>query len=550
MFVDLKQMTEPFFEVRIGPPGSKRADLTLLDNTIARYIVNFEYSEVVNGGKDAASSIKLVFEEPDGFPGTLLDLALSNGSIRFFDAESVSEGKIPQDDVPQIISGTNSLDSDSKKQSEQKRIETLKKFKKQSKPTFLFQERNIIEVSWGYRNPVDDKRLRPRTVRGEILTITYRASEASLGTIEVQATDYGSSEMSKLYVKEGINFTRKKVKELLDGNLSDDSDRADTAPARADDVFRAVALKLLPNTISRIELTDEELKFDEQEATSSRSIAKGMNFHLFLKELAEKVHAHYFVSTDVVEGRIVNVINLVSRSLAEAKSKFHFMWMSGLGGRGADFQDTDETVFNTIKDLDLQLYPVGGSGAASSGIDSKSKLSIGDSAEFSVRFTAHSKQKEAEKLTGDSFKRVNPQEVLTTSPDAKANTNSTGASVYNPSSDPKDHVNVASRYAGRMDKSLRLAFSTVGIPQLRPQMIQLSNVGKRYSGMYYLLSVKHVIDPNSGYICHVVGESNAISAGGVSVDKPQGVKTDSGKGAKIDWVAEDGVRRKVSFEDL
>jgi len=548
MFIDLKQMTEPFFEVRIGPPGAKREDLVLLDNTIARYIVNFEYSEVVNGGKDAASSIKLLFQEPDGFPGTLLDLALDSGTIRFFDAASVASGRTPQDDVPQLISGVNPLDSESKKQSESVRIETLKKFKKQARTTFLFQERNIVEVSWGYRNSVSDQRLRPRTVRGEILTVTYKASESSLGLVEIQATDYGSSEMSKLYVKEGINFTRRRVKELLDGNLLDTSDRADTAPARVDDIFRAIALKFLPNTTVRINLTDEELKFDEQEAVSNRSIAKGMNFHLFLKELAEKVHAHYSISTDVVDGRIVNVINLVSRSIAESKSRYHFMWMSGLGGRGVQTKDLDDGVFNTIKDFDLQLYPVGGSGAASSGIDSKSKSGIGDSSEYTLRLTAHTGK--AEKLTGDSFKRVTPQQVLTSSPDAKANTNSTGASVYNPSSDQKDHTNVASRYAGRMDKSLRLALTTIGIPQLKPQVIQLSNVGKRYSGMYYLLSVKHTIDPNSGYLCHVVGESNAISAGGVSIDKPNVVTTDSGKGGKIRWVANDGDPKNVKIEDL
>jgi len=524
-YVDLSLMRDPFFEVRIGPPGAQEKDLILLTPEIHALIDQFEYSEVRDGGNNSASTIKLVFYEDLNKSGSVLDLVLDKagpGLVKFLEPRTVQSSLQEQKALEQaeFEQGKDSLDplkERSLKKSLQERVKDLKKKQSDNAHTFLLQERNTIQVTWGYRTGSSNSNLQPRTVRGEILQITHKASESDIPTTEVQAVDFGSGEMSKLYPVEGQSFTRKIIKGLLGSyGLKDTSKRSDTAPARIDDIVRAITLGgIILNSRPNIDLTKEELKLDIQDETSSRTWAKGTNLHGFLRELAEKIHAHYFVSSEVVNGKIVIVLNLVSRRKFEGTNKFRFIWKGGSKGINSDQESSIS--YHTVLNYNLQLYPAGGEGATSSGICSESKKMVGHVTNTSIQFG----QRHSEQLKFLNIPKPNTSlSPKVVDPKQQQAANSIGVSTYNASCSPEQHIAEADRIAGRMDKSLRLEFSTIGIPQLSPGVIEMDNIGIRYSGLYYLLSVVHKISADDGYICTCVGESNSVATGGTSADGP------------------------------
>jgi len=524
-FIDLALMRDPYFEVRIGPPGAQDKDLIPLSPEVHALIDSFEFNEMRDGGNGSASQIKLVFYEDLNRAGSVLDLVLDKsgpGLIKFLSPETVATGKQEQKAVEQAASEQGKDTSDPKKSGElkkslEKRVTDLKKKQAEDAPTFMLQERNTVQVTWGYRTTSSNSKLHPRTVRGEILQITHRASEGDIPVTEINAVDFGSGEMSKLYPVEGKAFTRGIVKQLLGGyGLLDKSSRPDTAPARLDDIVRAIALGgIILNAETNIDLTAEELKLDIQDETSSRTWATHTNLHGFLKGLAEKIHAHYFVTSHSVGGQLKVVLNLISRRKIEGSNKFRFIWKGG--AQGINSGDQNSLSYNTVLNYNLQLYPGGGEGAASNGVCSEEKQLVGHVATTSVQFrtnmgkpAANLKVKEPGK--GQAAKVVDPKQQKAA--------NAVGISTYNASCSPENHVAEADRIAGRMDKSLRLEFNTIGIPQLQPGVIEMQNIGQRYSGLYYLLGVTHKISADDGYTCNCVGESNSVSTGGTSVVAP------------------------------
>lgn len=507
-FIDKSEMKDPFFEVRIGPPGAQPDQMITLPSWVHNLIHLFEFSETVNGGEDSASRVRLLFFETGNKPGSVLDLRLDKESIAFKDPALIKNGDKHEVQTTQekSLSNNEGNQSNAKTSSDQKAKSEKAKEKKIAQ-RYLLQERNILEVTYGYRSAVNAL-LQPRKVRAEILQITHCAAGEDIPSTEVLAVDIGTGEFSKVYPKQGINFSRAKCKELLNGHLSDPTKRPDTAPGRIDDVVRCIAGSILKDTEANIDLTQDELKLDIQDHTSSRCWAMGTNLHGFLKSLCEKIFAHYYIGNVIKNGKVKNVINIVSRKKHEGSYKFHFMWKSGQGEAGIKSNKSNSLVFNTIKSYELQLYPVGGSGASSSGVDSGKKELNGSTANYEGIF----RPKGTEAAGDVAFNKV---ETVKTTEGMADKVDGVGLPTYSASNSQENHVANANRYAGRMEANLRLQMNTVGIPQLKPQVILLSNVGERYSGTYYLLSVTHTFNAESGYVCTAIGESSSIASGGV-----------------------------------
>lgn len=526
-FVDRLQMRDPFFEVRIGPPGAQPQEMVKLSADVHALIRSFEYSEAIDGGNGSASRIKLTFVEDLNRSGSVLDLTITKaGKIKFLDRETVLRGQALQKKVEKLEQVLETAlkepkVSTAKKQNLEEQIANEKKEAAKAVPLFLIQERNTLEVTWGYRSKGTHPKLKTRTVRGEMLQITQRASAGNIPTTEVTAVDVGTGEMSKIYPREGITFTRQKVKQLLEGKggLADTTDREDDEPARIDDIVRSISLGgLIKNAQPRILLTEDELQLDIQDATSARTWAMGTNLHDFLKGLAEKIHAHYYVSTEKKDGKVGVVLNLISRRRHEAQNEFHFMWKSGLGKTGTDSYNVSSEVFNTMLRYDLALYPGKGSGGSSSGVCSKTKEEVGHSQDVDIRFGVGYGEK-------PGFIKL----PVVKDKEQAANNNAVGAPVYSASCNNEEHEANANRLAGRLSKNLKLTFSSIGIPQLKPQVVRVSNIGNRYSGLYYLLSVTHKITPSDGYTCSCTGESNAVRSGGVDTGLPPIKEKPAGK---------------------
>lgn len=527
MLVDRREMIDPFFEVRIGPPGATQDQLVLLTPRIHGFIESFEYSEMVDGGRGSASRITLNFLEDNNKPGSVLDLAFDKkGNIKFVDAATIRNGKARDTEIKELEQQEANIDentAETLKKSISKKLEALRKAKFEDVPNFILQERNTVQVTWGYRSQKANEKLASRTVRGEILQINHRAGENDIPTTEVMAVDLGSGELHKIYPSTGITFTVGKIKRRLGskalGTTIKDKqgntiNRSDDSPARIDDIIKVLATKsFLKRAKARVLLTKEELQLDLQDNTSGRTWPLGMSMHAFISQLTEKLFAHYYTTYE----NNVLVINIISRRIFEKNAKFHFLWKSGIGATGSQDFKQDSTVYNTILSYQLSLYPEGGSGASSTGINTETKKVVGSLATTSIEFSTRFTPSEVE------VKEIPSQKMNDTDPDLGVvddDNLTAGVTVYKESSGDSDHVSTADQLAGRMERGLRLQFRTIGIPQLTPATIQMSNIGSRYSGLYYLLSVTHRITNSDGYVCECVGESNAIATGGTTVKGP------------------------------
>lgn len=530
MYIDTALMRTPFIKIRVGPPMNNKGETKLVDLPphVATLLSTFEYNQVIDGGQGSMGQVTLNFVEGSfndsgtnigkvGFdnPGSLLDLMLDVNDqepIRYISPEEIDKS-IKQVEDTRIAENTKLLQSstqdisllNSLKKNEQAILEQTQK--ESFSPVFLFQERNIVEVTWGYSEADNSSQslLGSNTVVGQIVRIIHRAHESEIPTLEIFAVDYGTGEFSKLRPQNGRNFNRKLCAERLATKglkMYDKRSYAGAAghqPGMVIDVVRALAT-YIPNCEANVVLTDEEHKLDLQQDNSNRTWGTGMTLHEFLKKLTEKLYAHYWVTSRINKetGQLTHVINIVSRTEKESKTLFNFVWKGGT----VDPEDKS-IVFNTVKSFTLSLFPDGGQGGSSSGVDTEKKLMIGESDPVSYQVIA----------TPGSGSKLIESTATTIKMDG---TSLNGASKYNESSNISDHQATSKLYAGRMSRALRLDFITLGIPSFGPGIIHMSNIGRRYSGDYYALSVAHKISASDGYICTVLANTNAIAKGGVT----------------------------------
>jgi hypothetical protein len=529
MYVDTSLMRTPFIKIRVGPPMDNKGDTTLIDLPphVAGLLSTFEYNQVIDGGDGAIGQVTLNFVEGNfndsgtgmgkvGYdnPGSLLDLMLNINSsepIKYVDPEEIAksrtevEASIAKEDdkllSPKILDGS-SLDA-----LHRNAEETLQSVNsKNADSIFLFQENNVVEITWGYveADGGTEPLLESNTVTGQMIRIIHRAHESDMPVLEVFIIDYGTGEFSKYRPSTAINFDRgtcAKRLQLAGLKMVDTRSyegQSAFEPATTDDVVRTIAT-IVPNCEGVVILTDEERQLDLQQKGSGRVWSTGMTLNEFLRDLAKKLDAHYWVSSrlDNKTGKLIHKINVVSRRQQESRVSYRFIWKGG-----DTFSPYIIKRFNTVKSLTLSLFPEGGQGGSSSGIDTEKKLMVGDSKQVQVAVVAYSEEK---KQSIESTKTIMAWDA----------TSLHGAGKYGESSEISDHKATVKMYANKMSRALRLDFITLGIPLLRPSTISMSNIGRRYSGEYYALSVAHRISASDGYICTVMANTNAIAKGGV-----------------------------------
>jgi hypothetical protein len=517
MAVDTTLMKAPFISVRVGPPDAKNSDFVTLPENISGLISSFEAVQVIDGGASSLSRGTLVFAEGSGYagnapgvdrPNSVLDLVFSKKEgVQFVSPETIRSGKSNTEEAltdADTLAAPKQADAALKKSVKENNKELAKQAKNSKSPIFLLQERNIIEITWGYRNnkSVQVEDLAQRVMRGSIQRVTHRASENGMPMTEVMVLDLGSGEFSKLEPNQGFNFTQGAVRQILNGKPSIHSSRGtDSEPASIEDIFASVAKRFIPNARAVVKLSPEDLKKDITDKNGARIWQMNTSLHEFLKDQAEKLYAHYYVSTDPKSKE--TLLNLVSRSHFEKDrgAKFTFVWKQG--GAAND----DPLAFATMKGFSLSLFPEGGSGASSAGVCTKRKVMVGERVQ-SVSLQMMGKDDE-------------PVSLIQTDPKIKQLTNSNSIARYSDSCDPNDHKAVAEQHGSRMDRALRIDFSTVGIPQLSPGAIEIKNIGVRYSGMYAAISVTHKITAKGGYTCNVTATTNVVKSGGVTNKSPK-----------------------------
>ncbi len=96
-----------------------------------------------------------------------------------------------------------------------------------------------------------------------------------------------------------------------------------------------------------------------------------------------------------------------------------------------------------------------------------------------------------------------------------------GTSVYTPSFEPNATKTALDPIVRKNEYATLINGTMIGHPYMCPCVVNIQNIGLRYSGRYRLLTVKHLIDAN-GYKIEFTGMTNVIGDGLFNSNKPSG----------------------------
>lgn len=371
---------------------------------------------------------------------------------------------------------------------------TLKQqFTDLSAPRYLFNENNRLEVTWGY---IEDPK-NQRTVAAHVQIFTFNFPEA--GATKAQVIAVGTAQhLNKIAATKGIKFSN----ELPIGFdakhqrfIKIDKDQ----PTKQ--IVETIALRFKMEAIVSNKFVAETMDGDH-----AKLCPAGMSIHQFLAKLAQRHHAYYKILVNPKTRKDV----LIFINAVEYNKIFSF--------------DPDLLTYrgkgSILKSISMRADFGGVSGHTGKAWNKKGESqTIGGNVAFQ-QFTAFDGQQLA---TNDP---TDPQGNAVAQQQSQAeNGEISGAVQVDPEVDsPKNlEEKSAAMVACRNSRMIVVEFTTLGHTKLHPGPIPLNGLGLRYSGVYKIEKVTHVLDSN-GYNCKCVARTMGINGGGISADDAGAIK--------------------------
>jgi hypothetical protein len=506
---DYRNFKTPFYDIEIRDPTGTRK--VKLPHHILRLVTKIKLVEALDSSQPNTISIEIIEgsrepASPDPGKGTsglymldnsiggsitnrtgaITDLRFSgNSGITFFNDEERRLGRI--DDRPQkntrgqIITRTHPNE-----------VKT---------PIFLFQERNILRITFGY---LEDKKTH-RTVNGRI--VMFATDYPDIGPIKsiITAT---STETFLDQVAPSKGFPLSRIIKFGEINSQEDISTSQLLNEICDRLGIAEKDRIISSTFTA----------PKEEKDKSKLIAAGQSFKNFLDQLALKNNAYW---------------KMVPKK--NGKEKFFFMTKK-------DFEA--ETILN---DPILFTYKSPGSIIKSvnikadfGGFGADTKVGLTETGQCkantestdipSVLYKSAKDGKQEQLLDLDPTKDINVCRELVTFFDGtfsiseRAGTNSSSSTGISwtshaeslpTQSDEKHDQDIAKADAEDKKRVISLEMVTIGYTQIIPGVLEIKGLGSRYSGKYRIMSVDHTID-NSGYFTRVSAVSFSTSKGGLN----------------------------------
>lgn len=404
--------------------------------------------------------------------GAITDLRFSgNSGITFLTKEERKKGKIDRSLQENIVGETI----------------TRSYTKENSRPTFLFQERNQVKVTWGY---LEDPQSR-RSVRGYIMMIATQYPESGQVRTTITCQDTRAA-LDQIATSKGMTFGHRKV--TGKGNsivVFEDM--------KSDELIRQLAGQAgMPAIISK------NLPADTMDSDKQKMWIAGESFNQFMTKLAAKHNCYYTVVPDPKTGKdtlmFIRKIDFESRLV---------------------ITDTDLTSYKQpgtiLKSVDIKADFGGISGNAQKGIGKS-----GESPANITQASAKVAQFKGEQLIPNS-PIGNGNEIAAAKgvADKIANGDVVGTVDVNASTSRKHLDDTSQVNAESSQRNIALEFVSLGYTKYHPGVIEFKNLGVRYSGKYRLITVTHSLD-SSGYVCRGTALSYAVATGGVTL--PDAIK--------------------------
>jgi hypothetical protein len=345
---------------------------------------------------------------------------------------------------------------------------------------FLFKGGNRIEVEWGLLSP-----RKSRTSSFTISTISVQGGGSGHGTVSITALD-GLMNAQKTHIDRGYVYkdaagtprtlkqTLFMVSQQLGCELEFDGAKVDRLPP------------MTTKFVAKRTQTGGDTAVPDPTAPITHH--KGLSLHDFVKDLANEFSSSYEFYVDPITKK--QVLKFTYREVRYGDVSHTFTYKS-----------TDDIVLNYKIDSIEGLYnPVTG---AASTVDGGDKNQL-----FYSQKVKHNDVDKVERP-------LNPEDNDRVKKSIERNYVGYSETVPAKTDDAIDNHVTSLNDKTKYNSSISL--TTLGDPSYRPGLVQVNNIGVRFSKKYRMFSVQHKLN-NSGYLCTWSGMSHFAAEGGVNAD--------------------------------
>lgn len=510
MSVDYRNFKTPYFEIEIGDSTGKK--LVNLPHHILRLVTKVEIFESGLNIDEGLITISFVegSREPalvDSQAGTegLYNIPMTGNSTDMQISGSISNrvGSV----LDLRFSGDNGITFLTETERKQGKVDnrvqvsvqgkqvTRKHKVEQSRPTFLFQERNQVKVTWGYKEDLSTR----RSIRGYILTLnqTFPEDGNPTTTITCRTTKGPANQIAP---STPVTFGRR-IKTGKGNSIVTFED------LHTDKLIREICAKAgIPCIVSQ-NLPAPIVDKDKQKIWLA-----GQSFTEFMTELARRHNCHFEFIPDPKTG--VDTIVFIKRTDFESKLVLQDPNLLTYKAPGS--------ILKSVKiNADFTAFPGNQQGTVTKTAEVSSHNV--DNPEVQVRQFEDSTGKSEEFTALDPI-QSNPVQGLKSVINNVAGGKYTGTFDNNPSEAQVASPDVAQIRTDETWRNIQVDFDTIGYTKIIPGVIELKNIGVRYSGKYRIISVNHIID-SSGYVTQVKASSMSLPSGGVKIQETEKTTT-------------------------
>jgi len=487
---------DPFFSIKIASEDKTRE--VTLPHHILRLVTKMEIQETFRPGE--FDTITLTFVEGSREPGSP---DASIGTKGLYQISKYGEDKANIDiagsltNRPGVItdlrfSGRNGITFTTGKErvnqaidrSKQKNVNnktvTRAHSNEKSKPLFLFQERNIVTVTWGYRG---DNSLQ-RTIACQIILTSTSFPEGGQVTTTITCQSPGAL-LNQLTTRKGRNFAKRV------------SINSSNSIVKFEDEDIESLIKGICEKTGMKCLVSKDILFPIVDKGVSKKWLLGQSFDEFFRYRAEQMNCVYQVIYDP-KTKVENLV-FIKRSDLENRILMDKNLL------------TYKAPGSILKSADIRVDFSKTPGWANSGIDREGKqqdVAVKDSQNSQMFVDSRNKQEEVAKLTPENGNKVVDSVAKEISPQGVVGR----ANSSHLSNEGKEVT--ADKQADDYSRIIQLDFTTIGHINLSPGTVEVGGLGVRYSGFYRILTTNHVIE-NGGYVTRCSAESMALNAGGI-----------------------------------
>lgn len=492
---DRRKFKTPYFEIAIGDSLGKR--MVTLPHQLLRLVEKVEILETFE--RDELYTITLVFIEgsrepasPDSSLGTqglykidkniagymtnrtglLVDLRFSgDGGITFISKEESQNNRLNTN----LLTNTSGEKVSRTYESEPK------------SPTLLFQQRNQVKVTWGYREDTHNA----RSLRAYISVVTTEFPENGQPRTTITCTSTRAF-LDQIAKTNGTSFAQTEQKVPIQLFQSDGTTAKQFSDPPTPELLSGLAKTMqMPSLISPV-LPGEKLDNDH-----FKLLMGGQSLDQFIKNLAITHNAYYNIMPDPATGKdtliFLHVTDFESKPIVNDPRLFTYKAPGSIIKSVSVHADFINIVGSTITGKD----------------DQGNQLQFGQNVggNQSLLFPSNN-----EKVIDTDPTNNNAVHAAKAFKEKVGTPGFTGKLENHPDSGSDYFTGLSQSYAHQSSRSIEMDLVTLGYPRLTPGVIDIQGLGRRYSGKYRLMTVTHIIDPN-GYVCRASAVNFTLSDG-------------------------------------